>query len=164
MTFSLFWTIGPSFSPTMILTGWATVQQECIHTRSICLLCRSSWRWCLGLICSCFSRLHFVLVLVVLLSCCAQDAHAAMKSHFLRTWMWTVRLHCNNLSGCGRTCGLIGCNMVTLVITQAKGRLSWWLMCHDCDKMLWVRESFIRANGFTHIPNDIKNDKCLARS
>lgn len=43
---------------------------------------------------------------------------------FLRTWMWTVRRHCNNLSGCGRTCGLIGCNMVTLVITQAKGRLS----------------------------------------
>ena len=55
---------------------------------------------------------------------CPRCARCNEIAFFLRTWMWTVRLHCNNLSGCGRTCGLIGCNMVTLVITQAKGRLS----------------------------------------
>lgn len=50
-------------------------------------------------------------------ACCTEIA-------CLRTCMWTVRLHCNDLSGCGRTCGLIGCNMVTLAITKAKGQLS----------------------------------------
>ena len=65
--------------------------------------------------CSCSGCPPFSLCLRYV--CCTEIA-------FLRTWMWTVRLHCNVLSGSGQTSGLIGCSMLTLVITKAKGRLS----------------------------------------